>query len=167
VKEVHGVNQGSGVVLDAAPRIETMKRKARSRMTAKRLPDVEISEPLPLKEFDESGETWVQFQRPRRWEREQISQMRAKAILEFDTADQGTVRQRDVIPEDVLDGRRVCVCLVDSSLLDAQGKPVFVPGKTCRAARKMLTNDVEDGFNAQWAELPDNVAQEISRLLAE
>lgn len=134
---------------------------------SKRLPSIEISEAIPLTKYDESGETWVQFQRPRRWEREQISQIRARSVLEWDTESQGTVRQRDIVPEDVLDSERVALCLVDSNLCDEEGEQLFVGGKTCRGTKKALSEKAKDGFYSAWHNLPDDVAAEIIEKLVE
>lgn len=152
-------------VVDATPRFAQMKRRKEQNKMSKRLPGVEISEAIPLMAYDESGETWVQFQRPRRWEREQIAQIRARSVLEWDTDVRGTVRQRDIVPEDVLDSERVGLCLVDSNLCDEEGTQLFVPGKTCRAAKKPLTEKTRDAFYEAWHNLPDDVAQEIIEAL--
>jgi len=134
---------------------------------SKRLPSIEVSEAIPLSKWDETGETWVQFQRPRRWEREQIAQIRAKSVLEWDTEVQGTVRQRDIVPEDVLDSERVALCLVDSNLCGEDGEPLFVPGKSCRATKKMLEPNTKTQFYKAFHSLPDDVATEIIEKLVE
>lgn len=125
---------------------------------AMKVPAVEI-EQVPLDE-----DTFVTFQRPRRWEREQISRMRAQAVLEWPEGER-IVRQRDIVPEDVLDSERVCLCLVDSNLCDEDGEPIFVPGKSCRQAKKSLTDRAKAGFYEKWHELPDDVAELIIQKL--
>jgi hypothetical protein len=144
-----------------------MKRRKEQNKMSKRLPSIEVSEAIPLSRYDESNETWVQFQRPRRWEREQISQIRARSVLEWDTESQGTVRQRDIVPEDVLDSERVALCLVDSNLCSEEGEQLFVPGKSCRQAKKALLPGIKDKFYSAWHDLPDDVAQEIIEKLVE
>jgi hypothetical protein len=134
---------------------------------AKRLPGIEISEQIPLDGFDPEGKTWVQFQRPRRWEREQLSRLRAQSVLEWTNDEQGTVRQREIVPEPVMDSERVAMCLVDSNLEDSEGNKVFVPAKSCRQARKSLSPKARDRFYEVWGDLPDDVAEEIILKLAE
>jgi len=134
----------------------------------KSVPSIEISEQLKLEEFDPSGETWVQFQRPRRFEREQLTRLRAQTVFEWDSDERGTVRQRDMVPETILDSERVALCLVDSNIMDEEGEgPLFVPGKTCRKARKRLPEVVKARFYEVWSELPDDLAEEIISLLHE
>jgi len=162
-----GTDEGARVI-DARRRIEHHYERKERMMAGKKLPSIEISEPIPLKEYDETGETWVQFQRPRRWEREQLSRLRAQAVLEFDTAERGTVRQRDIVPETVVDSERVAVCLVDANILDEEGKgPVFVPGKTCRQAKKRFPINIKDNFYEAWEQLPDDLCEEIIAALLE
>jgi len=148
-------------VVDAVPRIEQyLERKERMKM-AMRVPAIETEQVL----LDE--ETYVTFQRPRRWEREQISRLRAQSALEWDSDDRGTVRQRDLVPETILDSERVCLCLVDSNLADENGEQLFIPGKTCRAAKQDITPKARDGFYKVWYALPDDIAEMIARKLHE
>ena len=130
--------------------------------------EVEISGEIPLKSLDPSGETFVRFQRPRRWESEALSRYRASTpILEWDESGQ-TMRQKNLLPEPIMDSERVALCLVDSNLVwKAKGDdslvPIFVGGKTCRKAgdTSAMPNSLKDSFYGAWRALPDQVAQAI------
>ena len=133
---------------------------------------VVLSGQIPLTEWDPDGETYVEFQRPRRFEAEQLAQMQAKSTLEWDSADVGTMRQRERVPLALLESAMVSMCLVGSNLTrvnDETGEeePIFVPGKTCRAPKKLMPAKVESSFRKEWEELPDELAEEIVDKLRE
>lgn len=143
---------------------------------AYRVQDVEISGEIPLLSLDPSGETWVKFLRPRRWETEMLSKYRASTpVLEWDERGQ-TMRQKNLLPEPLMDSERVCLCLVDSNLVWETKKegdeteklvPVFLPGKTCRkpGAPGAMSETLRSAFYEAWQKLPDTVAEAIIEAL--
>jgi hypothetical protein len=128
-----------------------------------------VSDKLPLKTWDPTGDTWVQFQRPSRFETEQLDMVRARAEIVWNTQEQGTVRQRDMTPLSVQESEMVAMCLVGSNLPDADGDPVFVPGRTCRQSGSPLTDRARTGFFGRWhgSDFPPELAQEIVDVLVE
>jgi len=158
-------------VLDAVPLIKHHRMMRREYNMAKVVEGAILSERLPLKRFDPDGDTWVMFQRPARFEAEALARMQARSELVFDTEEQGRVTQRERVPLAELETTMVQLCLVESNLvkLDSKGEevPVFVPGKTCRAARKMPTQGMQIRFLDEWRELPDELCEEIIDLLRE
>ena len=136
--------------------------------------DVEVSGEIQLLALDPSGETYIKFQRPRRWESEALSRYRASTpILEWDESGQ-TMRQKNLLPEPIMDSERVCLCLVDSNLVwksrgDDKLVPIFIPGKTCRKAgsTEPMSNTLKELFYVAWRSLPDQVAEAIIAALHE
>ena len=136
---------------------------------AKVVEGVILSDRLPLTEFDPEGETYVVFQRPARFESEALSRMQARSELIFDTEEQGRVAQRERVSLAELETAMVQLCLVESNLakLDKDGEqvPIFVPGKSCRAARRPMSHNVQNKFLDEWQQLPDEICEEIIFLL--
>ena len=126
-----------------------------------------VSEKLALPKWDEAGETWVQFQRPTRWEDEQISQLRAQAELVWDSAEQGTVRQRDSVPLMLQETKMVALCLVESNICTADDILIFSPGVSVRRVGKRLTVKQEQKFLDAWYGLDGELADEIVEKLRE
>lgn len=126
-----------------------------------------ISEHIPLTAWDESGETYVVFQRPKRWEEEVLDTMQAKSELVWSTAEQGQVRQRDRTPLSVIESEMVAMCLVESNLAEEDGTVLFLPGKSCREMRKSLSDKAREGFYKAWKELDGEIADEIVNKLRE
>jgi len=128
-----------------------------------------ISEKLFLEKFDPDGDTWVRFQRPKRWEQEQIDAMQAQSELIWSSESQGEMRQRDRVPVSVLESEMVCLCLVESNLPhdDEEQSLVFVPGTSCRVAQKGLGQKAREGFYKKWHQMDGLVADEIVELLQE
>lgn len=161
--------QRRGIVLDAVPLIEYRKELRRLAKMAKVVEGIVLSERLPLKEFDPDGDTYVVFQRPARFESEALARMQARSELIFDTEEQGRVAQRERVSLAELETVMVQLCLVESNLamLNDKGEevPIFVPGKTCRAARRPISANVQTGFMNKWQELPDELCEEIISLL--
>ena len=124
-----------------------------------------ISEEIPLKKYDETGKTWVQFQRPKRWEAEQLASTQAQSELIYNTEQRGEVRHRERVPLAIIESQMASMCLVNSNLIDEDDKPLFVPGKTCREARKELTSKIQDGFYKVWHDLDNEICEEIVDLL--
>lgn len=124
-----------------------------------------ISEEIPLKKFDESGKTWVKFQRPKRWEAEQLAHTQAQSELIYNTEQRGEVRHRERVPLAIIESQMVSMCLVESNLTDEDEKQIFVPGKTCREARKELSERVQKGFYEKWHDLDNEICEEIVDLL--
>ena len=158
---------GGGVIIDAIPRIEKMKRMKEAIKMAKSVSGTVVSEQIPLTEFDDTGNTWVVFQRPKRRESEKLAIMQAQSELIYNTDAQGEVRQRDRIPLTVIESQMVCLCLVESNLSYEDGKQLFIPGQTCRMTKKQVTIKVDDGFNQAWGDLDDDLADEIVDKLRE
>jgi len=157
-------------VIDMTPKSEQRKELRRRAEMSKKVVGTVISEHIPLKEWDDSGETYVVFQRPKRWEEEVLDKMQAASELVWSTAEQGTVRQRDRTPLSVIESEMVAMCLVESNLAKAEedgGAVLFVPGKSCRETRKSLSDKAKDGFYASWRELDGEIADEIVNLLRE
>lgn len=139
---------------------------------AKAVGSVLLSGKLPLKEWDDSEETWVEFQEPRRWEAERLAQMQAQSVLEWNSDDVGLMRQRDRMPLAAYESEMVAMCLVGSNLArvdDETGEesPIFVPGKTCRAPRKGMSDKLGSAFKKEWSDLPATLCEEIIALLRE
>lgn len=136
---------------------------------AKAVEGIVLSERLALTRWDPDGDTYVVFQRPLRFEAEALARMQARSELVFDTEEQGRVTQRERVPLAELETTMVQLCLVESNLPkvteDGEEVPVFVPGKTCRMARKGLTAKVQNGFLAEWHNLPDELCEEIVQQL--
>lgn len=155
-------------IIDAMPRItEYYRMKERVKM-AKKLPKIQISDKIPLEEYDDSKETYVKFQRPARWESEQVDQLASQAETIID-GERRQIRQREVVPQSVLDSERVWQCLVDSNLPDPDGKQLFVPGTTCRKANVEIEDytELRAAFYKAWYTLPDEVADEIATALGD
>jgi len=167
IKKTTVVKSGGGIILDAIPRIKQMNRLREEAKMAKPVSGTVISEQLPLLEHDESGDAWVKFQRPKRWEEEQIDAMQAQSELIWSSDARGEMRQRDRVPLSVLESEMVCLCLVESSLPndDEDQTLIFVPGKTCRVAKKGLGQKVREGFYKEWHNLDGVVADEVVKLL--
>ena len=133
---------------------------------AKGLGGIVLSERLFLKKWDPDEDTYVVFQRPARWESEQIAAMQAKAELVIPDEGRDLIqRERTAVP--VIEAQMVCMCLVECNLPDENGEPVFVPGRTCRAKRKRMTERVQEGFYRAWyrPDFPDDLAEEMIELL--
>lgn len=136
---------------------------------ARKLEGVVLSERLYLKEWDPDGDEYVVFQRPARWEGEQLDTMQARSVLEWDTEEQGTVRQRERTPISILEAEQVALCLVECSVEDKDGNKLFVPGSTCRAPMKGLGQKQREGFYKVWhrPDFDTGLAKEIIKLLHE
>jgi hypothetical protein len=160
---------GVALVIDATPKLEYISQLREATKMAKGLRGVVISDKLPLKVWDPSGDTYVQFQRPSRFETEQLDLVRARAELVWDTNEVGTVRQKDMTPLSVQESEMVAMCLVGSNLPDEDGDPVFVPGKTCRQPGQAFTERMRNGFFSKWhgSDFPPELAQEIIEVLVE
>lgn len=129
---------------------------------AKALEGVVLSDRIRLDKWDPDGDSYVVFQRPSRWESEQLAAMQAQSELVFDTEQRGEVRQRDRTALAVLESRMVAMTLVECNIPSADtGDLVFIPGQSCRAPRKKLTDRVEKGFYEAWYALPDELSEEI------
>jgi hypothetical protein len=120
-----------------------------------------ISDRIPLDGIDPSNETYVVFQRPARWEAERIYQEQAKAEIIFNSADMGTVRQRERVAPAVIESMMVAMCLVESNLAFEGDELIFTPGKNCRVAGKDQNTEIENKFFKAWYKLPDEVCEEI------
>jgi hypothetical protein len=168
-RTINYLGVASGIVLGATPRPEYLSQLREATKMAKGLRGVVTSDKIPLKVWDPSGETYVRFQRPSRFEAEQLDTIRARAEIVWSTAEQGTVRQRDMTPLSVQESEMVAMCLVESNLPDDNGDPVFVPGKTCRQSGVPLTERARGGFFGKWhgSDFPDELAQEIIEALVE
>jgi hypothetical protein len=149
------------VILDAVPRIEAMKQRKERLKMAKRLPGIVVSEELPLDKFDETGETFVKFRRPTRWEVEELSKVQADSELTWDLAEKGRLLERRLTTMANLQTEMVFLCLVDSNVLDEEGEPYFKPGKNCRTVKDRPSTKTRDNFNAVWGALDSEVAKEI------
>lgn len=136
---------------------------------ARKLGGIILSERIPLKKWDPEGDEYVVFQRPARWEQEQLDAMQARSVLEWTTEEQGTVRQRERTPISILEAEQVCMCLVECSVEDAEGNRLFVPGVTCRASMKPLGQKQREGFYKVWhrPDFDPDLAKEIIELLHE
>ena len=136
---------------------------------AKGLSGIVLSERIFLDKWDPDKDTFVVFQRPSRWEMEELDKVYAQVELEFDDEKQGTMIQRNRVPFSVLESKQVSMALVESNIPDEEGNPLFVPGKTCRAARKNMGQRAEEGFYRVWyrADFPPELAQEIVEKLHE
>jgi hypothetical protein len=128
---------------------------------AKRLPGIIVSDEIPLDAFDETGETWVKFRRPKRWEVEELSKVQAESELMWDLASQGRLVERRLTTMTQVESEMVYLCLVDSNLLDEEGEPVFVPGKSCRMVKGRPKPKVRDAFFQAWGDVDGEVASEI------
>lgn len=135
-------------------------------MTGMQVPAFEISPELFLT-LDPLGKTFVRFQRPSRREREQLQSIIGRQQIEWTT--DTTYRQKDVVPQSVLDGHRVAMTLVECNLRDRddEKKLLFEPGVSCRAVGQPLTNAIEEEFRARWDLLPDPLAEDLAKLLHE
>ena len=78
---------------------------------ARQLSGVVLSDKIILNVWDPDGDEYVIFQRPSRWEDEQLAAMQAKSELVWSTDEQGTVRQRERTPVAVLEAEQVAMCL--------------------------------------------------------
>lgn len=138
---------------------------------ARAVKGIELSDKIPLEEWDPEGETWVRFQRPRRYEAETLAQMQAQTAYEFNTEERGKVTQRERIPLAVLESAMVSMCLVESNLTleseEGESVPLFVQGQTCRSPRKPMPDKVDRGFQKVWRDLPDELCEEIVGKLRE
>lgn len=130
---------------------------------ARKLDGIVLSEQVPLDRWDPEGDEYVVFQRPARWEEEQLDAMQARSVYEFNTEEQGLVRQRERTPIAQLESEQVCMCMVECSVQDADGTQLFVSGDTCRAPRKKLGSKQRDGFYRVWyrPDFPSELAAEI------
>lgn len=129
------------------------------------------SGPIPLKDLDPTGETYVEFRRPARREAENLAELESRTHLEWDEYAGGqrrTFRQKDVVPIPHLQSRMVALCLIGTNLKwrNSDKQPVFVPGKNCRTATDTDPMAHIQEFNDTWGGLPDNVATSIYRALA-
>ena len=169
LKEMKWARRGPGIVIDAMPRIEYMKRMKEQTKMAKPAKGVVISEEIPLKKHDESGKTWVKFQRPKRWEQEQIDTLQLQSEVIWNTETRGEMRQRERVPLSVIESEMVAVCLVESNLSweDTPDQLIFKPGRTCRAAKKPSDEKIRKAFYDQWNELDSDLADEIVAVLRE
>ena len=126
---------------------------------------VVLSDRIFLKEWDPDEDTWVVFQRPARYEAEALAQLQARAERVYNTEQQGQVVLRESTPVAQIESAQVKLCLVESNLSrveeDGEEKPIFVPGRTCRRARKPLTERVEEGFAREWGSLDNELCEEI------
>lgn len=139
---------------------------------AKAVGSVVLSPQIPLNQWDEDGETYVVFQEPRRYEAEQLAHMQAQSVLEWNSDEVGLMRQRDRLPLAAYETAMVAMCLVGSNLTrvdeeTGEESPVFVPGKSCRAPRKGLTEKIKLAFEKEWADLPASLAEEVVAKLRE
>ena len=136
---------------------------------ARQLSGVVLSERVKLDRWDPEGDEYVVFQRPSRWEMERLAAMQARSELVWNTEEQGTVRQRERTPIAELEAEQVCMCLVECSVKDAEGEPLFVPGKTCRAAMKRMGQRQRDGFYGVWhrPDFDPDLAEELIEKLHE
>jgi hypothetical protein len=136
---------------------------------AKGLHGVVVSDKIPLTVWDPTGDTFVRFQRPSRFETEQLDMVRARAELVWNATDVGVVRQRDMTPLSVQETEMVAMCLVESNLPDDGGELVFKPGKTCRQSGQAMSERARAGFFSKWhgSDFPPELAQEIVEALIE
>lgn len=140
---------------------------------AKAVGGVVLSDRIFLEEWDPDKDTYVVFQRPRRYEAEALAQLQARAERVYNTGQTGQVVVRESVPMALVETAQVKLCLVESNLPwgeDAPGEEgslVFIPGKSCRVARKGLTERVEQGFEEAWSALDDDVCEEIIKKLQE
>lgn len=120
--------------------------------------EIEISEPIPLLDVDPSGKTFVQFQRPARWETERIVREATGSVeLIFG---EGDTRQRNYTPSNIVDSIRVGVMLIRCDIT-REKKPLFVPGKNLRRPRGTFPSNLETEFLKTWWSLPDPICVSI------
>lgn len=160
----------SGRVLDAAPLWEAAQNLREVAQMARALEGVVVSEAIPLLEWDDTGGTYVKFQRPSRVEEENLATMQARSELVWSTEERGRVTQRERVPLTVLESEMVAMTLVECNLPEADGETlVFVPGKTCRRMNGPFDDKVRNGFYKAWyrPDFPPELAEEIVDKLIE
>jgi len=122
---------------------------------------------MRLEKWDPDGDSYVIFQEPRRGEQQEIDTLLASSEITY--ADGGReIKQRDRMPLSVQEEHMVARTLVECNVPEEDSdKPIFYPGKTCRAAGKALTGDVSVAFGKVWRNLPGKLADEIVELMGE
>jgi hypothetical protein len=130
---------------------------------AKGLTGAVLSDKMRLKKWDPDGDAYVVFQRPSRWEAEQLAKMQAQSELVWRTDEQRTVRQRDRTAIAVLESEQVAMCLVECNIPNEEGELLFVPGQTCRAPMKGFGQRQREGFYKVWYQpgFDPDLAEEI------
>jgi hypothetical protein len=134
---------------------------------ARPLEGIVLSEQYELKMWDPNGDSYVQFQRPSRFEAEQIATMQARSELVFNDEAQGEVRQRDRVAIAVLQSEMVALTLVECNIPDEDGNLLFSPGKSCRRPPKRITARQKDAFYEAWHRCDDDLCEEIIEKLKE
>ena len=119
-----------------------------------------LSPKIPLDQSDPDGDTYVVFRRPRQMEAELLSDLWVRHPIQWEEGGR-KITQLTSTSWAQVDREQVKLCLVESNILDENGKPLFKPGYSCRAPDGAVTEQIERRFLEAWGKLDPDVADEI------